>query len=234
MVQFLKKNLLPVLLSLCVLVSLGVLFARAGVESRNKTYDVILDYSELELLAQQSDEDISWWLEQFREIGITRVGLTEESLMTLMENSPLNVTTTMMDQILLDSDWRDNYPSIFVETVEQNGYDRYDVMVEVLGTDAITFVRNAIETRLHAENYHLYEDTSDNKLYILLDGTVKDTLYRSKYPYITDTGSGFTQRNEIVASKLMYLSLGLLPEKVEIIQSLGMEISPRTICYNGH
>ena len=32
----------------------------------------------------------------------------------------------------------------------------------------------------------------------------------------------------------MAVSLGLMPEKVELIQDLGMEIIPRTMSYNGH
>ena len=89
MKSFTKANrILLALLAAAVLVSLTVIARRWQIESENKTYDVILDYTELELLADQSEEDISWWLEQFRDMGITRVGLTEESLTSLMENSP--------------------------------------------------------------------------------------------------------------------------------------------------
>ena len=92
MKEYIKTNrLLLILMALAVLVSIVVIGNRWRAESDNKTYDVVLDYNELELLAEQSERDISWWLEQFRDIGITRVGLTEESLSTLMENSPLPV-----------------------------------------------------------------------------------------------------------------------------------------------
>ena len=79
--QYMKTNrVLLVLLAAAVAVSLWVIARRWSVESENKTYDVVLDYTELELMAEQSDHDVSWWLEQFRDMGITRVGLTEESL----------------------------------------------------------------------------------------------------------------------------------------------------------
>ena len=97
-------RILLALLAVAVLVSLTVIARRWQIESENKIYDVILDYNELELLAQQSDEDISWWLEQFKDMGITRVGLTEESLTSLMESSPLSVTSTMMDTVIQDAD----------------------------------------------------------------------------------------------------------------------------------
>ena len=109
--QYLKMNrVLLVLLAAAVAVSLWVIARRWSVESENKTYDVVLDYTELELMAEQSDHDVSWWLEQFRDMGITRVGLTEESLTSLMENSPLDVTATVMDKVIQDANWRRTTP----------------------------------------------------------------------------------------------------------------------------
>lgn len=237
MKQYLKANApLIVILALCAAVSLGVVFARMGVESENKTYDVVLDYNELELLAEQSEHDVSWWLGEFKKMGITRVGLQEESLTSLVENSGMDVTAEMMDAVTQNADWRGNYPDAFIQELDTNGFDRFDVLVEVSGADAVEFVRFAVESRLHDEDYYYYLDKSgeDTKLYLVLDGTVTDTLYLTTFPYIDDKGDGFTQRKEIASSTLMYISLGLMPEKVTLIQSLGMEIIPRTICYNGH
>ena len=235
MKQFVKSNaILLAALAICAAVSIGVIFARMGVESENKTYDIVLDYNELELLAEQSEHDISWWLNEFKKMGITRVGLQEESLMSLMENSPMAVTATMMDSIMQDAGWREQYPKQFITEAEARGYDRFDVLVKVSGEDAVDFVRSAVESRLHSDMYFLYADTDRQELLLMLDGTVNDTLYLTTFPYIDDKGDGFTQRKEIASSVLMYLSLGMMPEKVEAIRSLGMEIIPRTICYNGH
>lgn len=233
MKSFTKANrILLALLAVAVLVSLTVIARRWQIESENKIYDVILDYNELELLAQQSDEDISWWLEQFKDMGITRVGLTEESLTSLMESSPLSVTSTMMDTVIQDADWRDNYPAEFISAITDYGYDRFDVLVEISGEEATTFVTEAVEQRFHPEDVVMLN--LGEEAYILLNGEVNDTLYLTDFSYSNTFKKGFTERNEIVASKLMYISLGLMPSKVDIIQSLGMEIVPRTICYDGH
>ena len=89
---FTTNKILLVLTAAAVVVSLAVIAGRWRVESKNKTYDVILDYSEMALLAEQSGQDVTWWLEQFRDIGITQVGLTEESLdsMTTDPSIPLS------------------------------------------------------------------------------------------------------------------------------------------------
>ena len=235
MKQLIKNNFILLLaIAICVAVSIGVIFARMGVESNNKTYDIVLDYNELELLSEQSEYDISWWLNEFKKMGITRVGLQEESLMSLMENSPMAVTAIMMDTIMKEAGWRSNYPAEFVSAVEARGFDRFDVLVEVSGQEAVDFVRFAVESRLHSEDYLIYNDNGSDTLLLLLNGTVNDTLYLTTFPYIDDKGDGFTQRKEIASSVLMYISLGMMPEKVETVKSLGMEIIPRTICYNGH
>lgn len=223
-----------IILAVLAAVSIGIIVARMGVEAENKTYDIVLDYNELELMAEQSEHDVAWWLNEFRAMGITRVGLQEESLMSLMENSPMAVTAAMMEAVIQDADWRSNYPAEFIAEIERRGYDRFDVLADVSGTEAVAFVLPAIRTRFHEENFYYYTNEDMTKLYVLLDGTVADTLYLTTFPYIDNTGNGFTQRKEIVSSRLMYLSLGLMPEKVSIIHDLGMEIIPRTMCYNGH
>ena len=234
MKQYLKNNLiLLVALAVCVAVSICVIIARAGIEKDNKSYDIVLDYNELALLAEQSDHDIFWWLNEFKEMGIIHVGLQEESLMSLMEDSSMAVTATMMDTVMQNAAWRNSYPDEFINAISERGYDRYDVLVEVSGEDAVAFVYAAIKARLHEEDYLAFNDSGD-RFYALLDGTVSDTLYLTTFPYIDDKGDGFTQRKEVVSSKLMYISLGLMPDKVESILSLDMKIIPRTICYNGH
>ena len=235
MKQMIKNHAILLLaIAVCAAVSFGVIFARMGVESENKTYDIVLDYNELELLSEQSEHDISWWLNEFKEMGITRVGLQEESLMSLMENSTMAVTATMMDAVMHDAGWREQYPEQFIAKVDEQGYDRFDVLVEVSGKEAVDFVRFAVESRLHSDDYLMYGDADGEELLLLLNGTVNDTLYLTTFPYIDDKGDGFTQRKEIASSVLMYISLGMMPEKIETIRSLGMEIIPRTICYNGH
>ena len=231
MKEYMKTNrILFILIGLAVLVSVVVVGNRWRAESGNKTYDVVLDYNELELLAEQSEEDITWWLEQFRDMGLTRVALTEETLASLMENSPLPVTATVMDAVLQDADWAESYPAAFVSAIEAYGYDRFDVLVEVFGREAAGFVVDAVERRFHSEDLVVLDQGEE--AYILINSTVDDALYERDEGYYTTAGKSFSSRSVLSASKLMYVSLGLMPEKVERIQSLGLEVAPRTICYN--
>lgn len=237
MKQYMKRNgLLLGLTAVAAVVSLFVIASRWRVENGNKTYDVVLDYIELEWMVEQSSHDMAWWLNEFKDMGITKVGLTEENLTTLMEDSPLNVTATVMGEIMQDAGWRDNYPELFVQEVEERGFDRFDVIVEIANTsefDAIRFLVQAAEERFPAGSYFCME-TPDDEAYIFLNGEVIDALYGGKGSYVSTKNRGFTEREELRSSKLMYISLGLMPEKVELIQSAGLEVIPRTMCYTGH
>lgn len=237
MKQYIKRNgILLAVLALTVVVSIVVIAGRWQVESKNKTYDVVLDYIELEWMAEQSGHDVAWWLNEFKDMGVTKVGLTEENLMTLMEDSPLNVSATMMDTVTLDANWRENYPEEFVREVERRNFDRFDVIVEITNNsdfDAILFLVQAVEERFPAGSYYCM-GTPDNAAYIFLDGTAGDALYGDVGKFNDTKNKGFIERTELQASKLMYVSLGLMPEKVDLIQSAGMEVIPRTLCYNQH
>ena len=233
MKQYIKKNALPLaILALTVTVSLFVIAGRWQVEAANKTYDVILDYTELEWMAEQSDHDTAWWLKEFHDMGVNQVGLTEENLTTLMENSPLNVTATVMDEIMQDAGWREEYPEAFAAGIEDFGVDRFDVLVEAEGKEAVDFVVPALQERFPAESFFCYQE--GDSAYILMDGTAGDALYGGKGAYTNTKNKGFVEREDLLSSKLMYVSLGLLPEKVEAIQAAGMAIVPRTLCYAGH
>lgn len=75
MKKYIKENSFFFLIILiCLLSSILLIGRRWSVESSNKTYDIILDYEELELMAEQSEHDIGWWLNHFQDMGINYVG----------------------------------------------------------------------------------------------------------------------------------------------------------------
>ncbi|QOX63306.1 hypothetical protein FRZ06_08065 [Anoxybacterium hadale] len=227
-----ENKVLLLIVALAVLVSFVAIGGRISVESQNKTYDIVLDYNEVEAMAKQSDHDVSWWLEEFKGMGITKVGLAEENMVSLMENTDMPVSAEIMYQIMKEADWEAKYPEGFIEELKDNGFDEYDVLIEAASKEAFDFVTNAVSDRYQAEKYFAYE--SDNGGLIVLDGTAKETLYTEKYKYMSSISKkGFTEKDEIISSKLMYLNLGILPSKLDIVKAAGMDIIPRTASYEG-
>ena len=239
--KYIKENSFFIFIILiCLLFSLLLIGRRWRVESSNKAYDIVLDYGELELMAEQSGHDTVWWLNQFQAMGINYVGLMEENLSSLMEDPTADVSALSMSKIMQSPNWKDNYPEPFIREIDKHGYDRYDVIVEASG-DAAELVARGIEGRQEKTFIH-YEESDpirihldgEKKHYFLLDGSINDALYANSPQYVTDMRRGFASSTEIESSKLLYIPLGLMPEKVALIQDAGLEIVPRTVTYDGY
>jgi hypothetical protein len=226
-----ENKILLIIIAIAVIVSLITIGGRISVESKNKTYDIVLDYNEIEALAGQSDHDVSWWLNEFRKMGITKVGLAEENMVSLMEGTNLPIHADMMDSIMKNADWQSDYPADFIAQLKTVGYDKYDVLIKAASTDVLNFVADGIKERYKAKNYFIWP--TDNGGYILLNGDAKKTLYSEKYKLLSSAKKGFAEKDEIASSKLMYINFGLLPSKVKIVEDAGMDIIPRTASYEG-
>ncbi|MDR1571338.1 MAG: DUF5693 family protein [Clostridiales Family XIII bacterium] len=228
---FAKNNMIALIVAAVGLAaSCAVLAGRAGVESRDKSYDIVLDYQETEDMAKQDGVDVSVWLARFKDMGISKVGLAEESLKSLQEGERLPVSAEVMGLLTQEAAWREDYPEAWIESIQAEGFDKYDLMVEMRSREAYDFVVSGLLGRYGEDRVRVFRDGGGG--YALLDGTPQMTLYTPKYKEQNSKGGGFLELIDIADSKLAYLSLGLLPEKVEAIQGLGMEIVPRTASYN--
>jgi len=232
MKQLIRENkILLVIIAVAVIISAVVIDGRFSVENANKTYDIVLDYNEIKAMAEQSDHDVAWWLREFRKMGITKVGLAEESVVSLMEDEDMPVQGTVMDIVMRDADWEAAYPEEFIREFKAVGYDRFDVLIEAASAEAFDFIANGVRTRYQPENYFIWQGEDGG--YIVLNGTAKQTLYSEKHKLMSSIKKGFIEKDDIVSSKLMYVSFGLLPSKVELVKAAGMEIIPRTASYSG-
>lgn len=234
MKAFLRENrFLIIIICVFVLISGISIGNRINIEKNNKTYDIVADYNEIKLMAEQSHKDVTYWLTQFRdELNIHKIGLLEESITTLMEDTDMEVSGKVMDEVMKESGWKEDYPREFIDGITEYEYDSFDVLVEMGSREAAEFVLNAIKNRFEDDKY--FAMNFGDKAYVLIDGDSKTALYSQPYKLANSKKGGFIQKTDIVDSKIMYISLGLLPEKVEKVQSLGLEIVPRTLCYGGY
>ncbi|MEA4988728.1 MAG: DUF5693 family protein, partial [Anaerovorax sp.] len=229
---FLKENkILIFFVAIGLLAAIVALGGRMQTEAKNKNYDVVLDYQEIENMAAQSDKDLDWWFAQFQEMGINKVGVLEESLNTIMEYTQMPVSANVMYQITKDATWKNEYPESFIADMEARGYDDYDVLIESNSKDSFFFIAEAFKMRWDKERYLIQE--TENGGYIWIDGTAKDALYSEKYKNMDSARKGFSEQDEVVSSRIMYLSLGLLPERVQRLEEEGLEVIPRTASYKG-
>ncbi|MEG2198992.1 MAG: DUF5693 family protein [Anaerovorax sp.] len=230
MKKIVKSNLvLLVVVAIGLVAAFSAIGGRFIVEKNNDTYDIVLDYNELEEMAGQSTHDVSWWLEKFKDMGITKVGLAEESFVTLVDNKDVPVSATVMDVVMKKAGWEKDYDAGFIEGLKKHGFDKHDLLVEAASKDSFDFIKNAVVDRYQPKQYYFQETLTGGCL--VLNGTAKETLYTEKYKYLNSMKKGFVEKDEIASSKLEYLNLGMMESKVKLIQDAGMEIMPRTASY---
>ena len=199
MKQLIRENkILLVIIAVAVIISAVVIDGRFSVENANKTYDIVLDYNEIKAMAEQSDHDVAWWLREFRKMGITKVGLAEESVVSLMEDEDMPVQGTVMDIVMRDADWEAAYPEEFIREFKAVGYDRFDVLIEAASAEAFDFIANGVRTRYQPENYFIWQGEDGG--YIVLNGTAKQTLYSEKHKLMSSIKKGFIEKDDIVSS----------------------------------
>lgn len=220
-----------IIIAVSVCVSGAIWVQRMAVESKSDTVHFIIDFKEASLLAEQSEHDVSWWLKEFKKLGVESAGLAEESLVSLMEeNYP--VEGKLLKEIKEDADWKKDYPDEFVSLIEENSKDHFDVVIETKSPEMTSFVERAFTERFNPSKRFVYRDEAGNG-YFLIDGTVSDAIYEETHKYISTEGKGFSEVSDMITSKILYLNLGMLPEKVSLIQDAGMTVTPRTIEYEG-
>lgn len=194
---------------LCALILLGVicciigLTGRARVEADGKTYDIIMDYSDLKAMVKQSNHDMDYWLDFFKEQGVEKVGLLELTLQDVaaMQGSDLSVETA--GYITQEYQWQKQYPAQLAELIEASENSQ-DTLISCDDPETFQWILSAYEKRAEGIQYEVVEDESGSYLWIYGD---KNGI----------TGWGWTS-----------LPLGLWPETVEQLQEHGFTIIPRT------
>ena len=233
MKNYIKENKF-ILGALCIvfIACLIVLITRWDIESRNKTFDIVLDFEEIVAMAMQTDEDVAWWLEQFKDMGITKVAIMEENLKSMTENQEINLVARMMENITsTDVMWRERFPQEFLDILDEGGFTPFDIVVEINDAYTAAFVTNAVRQRFPEEVHEIVEQ--GEKAYILIRGTADITLYSTRHAFFNSRGGGFIPRTDIRSSIIQYISLGLWADNVRMIQDLGMQVIPRTMSYDG-
>ena len=148
MKEFIKGNkVLLIILLISVIVSVQTAVGRMSVEAENDRYDTVLDYKELESMANQSEYDIKRWLSEFKRMGINKVGLSEESIYSLMEDSKIPVTAQTIYEVKKKSLWEHEIPQELMKKMKEMKYNEFDVLVKVNSQNTYTFIENSLDRK---------------------------------------------------------------------------------------
>ncbi len=229
--EFFKGNKIFLLICLIsLIVASQITFERINIEDKNNKYDIVLDYKEISDMAEQSSHSVEWWLKKFKDMGINKVGLSEESIYSLTEESNIQVSAKMIYELKKEPLWEAKLPVDFLADMKKLGVNEFDMLVQMADDSTHKFVSDAMNDRYDSDKFILYKNSVGG--YLFLKGSAEEALYSQKEKLVDSKKKGFREKSEIVGSKVGYINLGLLDSKKKILDDLGFEIIPRTSSYD--
>ncbi len=195
-------------------VILGV--ARAQHERQLNTVDLVLDYEELVALAEQSDHDVSWWLEKFHSVGFENVALKETTFENLL-NYGVPMTAMMRNEWLQSVGFHIGVGEKTRDVIETG--DKFDYIVTIKDSYFYDVIKEELLKRYPLK--FMYFDDDFNM--IVFDGKAEDGLYLQDGLLKDEEGKSKRSVRELVDSKIAWLGLGFFDIDITIIKKAGMK-----------
>ncbi|WP_248480675.1 DUF5693 family protein [Tepidibacter aestuarii] len=144
------NRLFSIFLIIAILFSSVLVFQRNGIENEYKNVEIVLDYDQVIKMQDESDKDLKYFLDEFKDMKISTVALNESTINTLKNRKEYNIKTSIDGYDLIVSADESIYDFILEGFKRKIGPSR----VEVIDSNTI---------RVKGENKdYIYDET---KLY---------------------------------------------------------------------
>jgi len=217
-----------VILLICItfLVGLNTVYHRINNEKAYKTAEYMLDYDEMAKFAENTDNDLNYWLNKFKGYGAYSVAVPEETIKRLVESGkPLKAE--IVSELVKHYDWQNNYPDEIIEKINNKTVDSSDAIISTKDKSLYEYLISGLTERYDEEFFDVLN--VEGNYYILLNGT-SDDLYFGNTERITDiSGDGVSESRKIVDSRLFNIGIGYDEEKINNVKEVGMDVVLRPI-----
>ncbi|WP_313341283.1 DUF5693 family protein [Sedimentibacter sp.] len=215
-----------VLISLSLLIGIYTIYQRTEIEKQYKTAEIILDYSEMKKFADSSEEDLGWWLREFKKYGAESVAVPEETVKLLIESGkPLRAE--MVSEMIKNYNWQNDYNEQISAMVDEGSIKNNDVIITTQDESLFDYLNSGLTERYDRSFFDTYHMNDD--YYIVLKGT-SDDIYYSDIQKIWDLeGKGVYESKIVVDSRLLNIGIGYDEEKINLIKDSGLDVILRPI-----
>ncbi len=216
-------------------IALGILSAfllvniRMTTERQAKVAEIALDYTEIQKLADQSDQDTGWWLTEFKKMGALSAAVGEESLYSLREEGRA-LDYGLLYDVRKELDWQKSYPEELVKRVDSREYRDQHLLVRVQDAETRALVKKGLENRYPRELYDAY-NAPDMDFYVIKNRP-EDIYYTPKMKLLDKNSKESKEVSAPAYSLAEDIGLGFDPVKIRTIQQSGLEVIPRSINYS--
>ncbi len=189
---------------------------RAKIERGLDSVDLVIDFEELEQLAEQSEHDVSWWLEHFHSLGFENVALKERTFENLL-NYGMPMTAMMRNEWLQTVGFHRGISGKTRDKIESG--DRFDYIVTIEDSFYYEEIKKALLDRYPKE--FMYFD--DDFHIIVFDGKPEDALYLEGGLLKDEEGKSKRSVKYLTDSKIAWMGFGFWLWDIENIKNAGMK-----------
>lgn len=204
MKAWMKRYAVPLLLLLVgTATALGIIIQRVQVDEENKTYDIVMDYASLEEMVEDSDQDMDFWLSYFRQLGVDKLAIREETIESLSSEYKGMLQVQYSANIMGRYGWQDQYPEPVQQVLLESEHSD-DLLISVEDEELFHWIKTALDTRTDLDVWSYVADNGDGFFFLTGDG------------------------KKVTGYSLYTLPLGLDPQKQAQAQQYGYTLIPRT------
>lgn len=219
-------KLVIILICLSLLVGIYTIYQRVEIEKQYKTAEIILDYNEMKKFADSSENDLSYWLKEFKEYGAQSVAIQEETIKLLI-NSGKPLRAEIVSELVKKYDWQMDYNAEIVSLIEENKIRSNDVIVTTKDESLYNYIISGLSERYSEEFFDTY--TLDNVYYVVMKGTNDDIYYGETEKVIDLAGKGVYESTNVVDSRLLNIGIGYDDKKINLVKDSGLDVILRPI-----
>lgn len=219
----LKKKIYLFVLIVSLIATGVLLYGRINVESQAKSVEILADYDEFSIMAEQQGLTPVQMFEKLKEAGVNGVALKEESLYSMVQDSkPMEYS--LFKNVISDLEWKDNYGAKALTYLESDEASDYDIVIRTNDAATFEFMKSGLEARYDAAFYRFFDEEIKT---IVLKGSVEDIYYTEDVKYKDYLSRGVKLPKVEVSSIIEDIGLGFDSEKVSQIKESGLSVNLR-------
>ena len=223
-----KKKIYMVVLLFSLIATGVLLFNRMDTERAAKSVEILADYEEFSLMAEQQDIDIIDMFKMLKDSGVTSVALKEETLASMVnEQKPLEYD--LLKNVQKDLDWEGKYGKSAVEYMNSEVTGPYDVVVRTYDQDLFNFIMENASARYDEAFYRFFDETVNT---IVFKGSIEEIYYAEEPLYRDVYSKGVKVPRREISSVIEDIGLGFDPVKIQQIKAAELPINLRPNNFN--
>ena len=215
-----------ILICLTLIVGLYTIYQRIEIEKQYKTTEIVLDYNEMKRFADSSNNDLSYWMRKFKELGAESVAIQEETIKLLIE-AGYSLRAEIVSELIKEYKWQEDYSQEIAAAISENEITPVDVIVTTEDEEIYSYIVSGLKERYADELYKTY--IFDDVYYIVLKGIVDDVYYTEIEKIINLAGKGVYEVSRVADSRLLNMGIGYDPEKISMAKEAGLDVVLRPI-----